>query len=143
MKTLFFNKNKIPKRRWLLIDAKDMILGRLSSKVAHILQGKNKSYFTPHCDIGDFVIIINAQNVCLSRKKMYKKVYYSHTGYPGGLKTRSFIDLKNRFPERIVYLAIKRMMPKNRLGSSMLKKLKVYASSNHPHVAQLPLSLSL
>ena len=143
MKTIFFNKKRIPKKKWLLIDASNKILGRLSSKVAYILQGKNKSFFTPHCDLGDFVIIINAQKICLSRKKIYKKIYYRHTGYPGGLKKCTFLDLNTRFPEKVIYFSIKRMMPKSSLGRLMLKKLKIYATSIHPHKAQLPLLLNI
>jgi len=143
MKTVFFNKEQIPKRKWLVIDANDMILGRLSSKIAYILQGKNKHYYTPHCDTGDFIIVINADKVCLTRNKSLNKIYWRHTGYPGGIKKFKFLDMQERYPERIIYYAVKKMLPKNKLGKRMLYKLKVYASNEHPHIAQSPETFSI
>jgi len=143
MKTIFFNKECIPKRKWYIIDAKQTILGRLSSKIAYILQGKNKHHYTPHCDIGDFIIIINADKVCVTGKKKLSKIYWRHTNYPGGIKKITFLDLQTKFPERIIYNAVKKMLPKSKLGRQMLYKLKVYASSTHPHLAQTPKTLKI
>jgi len=143
MRTAFFNKLKIPAKKWLLIDANNVILGRLSSKIACILQGKNKHFYTPNCDTGDFVIVINAQKVCLTGRKSQNKIYWRHTGYPGGIKKTTFLEMQSKFPERILYYAVKRMLPKNKLSSAMLKKLKIYSSNNHPHAAQLPETYSI
>jgi large subunit ribosomal protein L13 len=143
MKTVFFNKENIPKRKWLIIDANKMVLGRLSSKVAYILQGKHNHYYTPNCDTGDFIIIINADKVCVTGKKSFNKTYWRHTGYPGGIKKIKFLDLQSKFPKRIIYYAIKKMLPKNRLGKKMLYKLKVYASNEHPHLAQKPKTINI
>jgi large subunit ribosomal protein L13 len=143
MKTVFFNKKNIPLKKWLLVDAKNEILGRLSSKIAYVLQGKDKPYFTPNCDVGDFIIVINAQYINLSKKKAQNKYYWRHTGYPGGIKKTSFLDLKNSFPERIIYYAVRRMLPKTKLGRQMLKKLKIYAQRKHNNMAQKPKLLSI
>lgn len=136
-KTVFFKQEDI-ERKWYVVDATDQTLGRLASRVAHILRGKHKPVFTPHVDSGDYVIVINAEKIRLTGKKHEKKFYYWHTGYPGGLKQKSYGELLKEKPEKAVYLAVRRMLPKNRLGRKMLKKLKVYAGSEHPHAAQKP-----
>lgn len=125
-------------RKWYVIDATDKVLGRLATEVATILRGKHKPTFTPHVDTGDFVIIINAEKVRLTGDKWDKKFHVYHTGYPGGRKEVTYKELRNKHPERIIELAVKGMLPKNRLGRSMYRKLKVYAGENHPHEAQKP-----
>lgn len=125
-------------RKWYLIDANGQTLGRLASEVAVILRGKHKATYTPHVDTGDFVIIINAEKVVLTGNKLDQKKYRRHSGYPGGLKEVSYRDLMDRRPERAVEVAIKGMLPHNRLGRQMFKKLKVYRGSEHPHAAQKP-----
>lgn len=142
MKTVFAKKNEV-QRKWHLIDADGLILGRLATKVADILRGKNKPIFTPNVDTGDFVVIINASKVRLTGKKLRQKMYYRHSGYPGGIKETSALDMLKKTPERIVMLAVRGMLPKNRLGRAQLKKLKVYAGSSHPHSAQTPETLTI
>lgn len=130
-------------RKWWIVDATGQPLGRLASKVAGVLRGKTKTTFTPHVDTGDFVIIINAAQVKLTGRKPELKNYYRHTGRPGSLRTESFRDLVVRRPEVPIETAVRGMLPKNSLGRGLLKKLKVYATSTHPHAAQKPESLSL
>ena len=130
-------------RAWHVVDADGLVLGRLASEVARILRGKHKPIFAPHADTGDFVVIINAAKVVLTSDKAAKKVVYRHSGYPGGLKTRSYADLLESRPEEAVRKAIKGMLPKNSLGRHMLRKLKVYAGPTHPHAAQQPQTLDL
>ncbi len=130
-------------QRWWTLDAKDQVLGRLASRVARVLQGKNKPTYTPHVDTGDFVIVINAEHVVLTRDKANKKVYRYHTGWIGGLKETSFRDMIQTHPERVIQLAVRRMMPKTKLGRKMFGKLKVYAGNAHPHEAQQPAPLTL
>lgn len=125
-------------RKWYVIDATDQTLGRLSSEVASILRGKHKPTYTPHVDTGDFVIIINASKIKLTGDKLNQKKYRWHTGYPGGLKEMDYKTLLQRKPEKMLELAIKGMLPHNRLGERMFKKLKVYRGSEHPHQAQKP-----
>jgi large subunit ribosomal protein L13 len=125
-------------RKWYVVDAKDYVLGRLATNVAHILRGKNKAAFAPHQDIGDFVIVINAEKIQLTGKKAEQKTYFRHTGYPGGAKEVSFKDMIEKHPERVIEQAVRLMLPKNVLGRQMLKKLKVYGGSEHPHQAQNP-----
>lgn len=125
-------------QKWYIIDVAGKPLGRVASQIAHILRGKHKAIYTPHVDTGDYVIVINAEKIALSGKKAVQKVYYRHSGYPGGLKTTSFADLMKRKPERVIYLAVKGMLPHNRLGRAMLKKMKVYRGDTHPHQAQNP-----
>ena len=125
-------------RKWYLVDAKDKTLGRLASKIAVILMGKHKPQYTPHVDCGDFVVVINADKVKLTGQKWEKKIYYWHSGYLGGLKSRTAKEMLERKPEYLIYHAIKGMLPKNNLARRMLKKLKVYAGENHPHQAQKP-----
>lgn len=125
-------------RDWWIVDAADMTVGRLSTQVATLLRGKHKPWFTPHVDTGDFVIVINAEKVVLEGKRAEQKEYFRHTGYPGGGRTESFKDLKKENPEKIIEHSVKGMLPKNRLGRQICKKLKVYGSDNHPHSAQKP-----
>jgi large subunit ribosomal protein L13 len=128
-------------RNWYVVDGTNQTVGRMCSKVAATLRGKNKAYYTPHVDCGDFVIIINADKVVFSGNKMDEKLYQNFSGYPGGLKEEAAKDLLKRRPEQIVERAIKGMLPKNRLGRKMFKKLFVYAAGKHPHTAQNPKEL--
>lgn len=130
-------------RKWFVIDAEDLVLGRLATEAARILRGKHKPVYAPHLDMGDHVIIVNAEKVVLTSDKADKKMVYRHTGFPGGLKARTFGDAHTRKPEESVRRAIKGMLPKNRLGAQMLTKLKVYAGPNHPHSAQQPEALEI
>ena len=130
-------------RKWYVVDATGIPLGRLASKLAIILQGKHKPTYTPHFDVGDYVIVVNAGKVVLTGNKAEDKVYYKHTGYIGHLYTYTYKQLLERHPERPIKLAVKRMLPKNKLGRRMLRKLKVYAGPDHPHQAQQPLPLNL
>ena len=130
-------------RRWYLVDAEGKTLGRLASRIATILKGKHKPIYTPHADVGDYVIVINAAKIHVTGRKMLQKVYYRHSGYPGGLKRTTLRDLLQRHPTRAIEFAVKGMLPKNRLGRRMFKKLKVYAGSEHPHQAQKPQVLEL
>ena len=125
-------------RRWLLIDADGRSLGRVASHAATVLRGKHRSDFTPHQDTGDFVIVINAARVRLTGAKAETKLYYRHTGYPGGIRTRSAAKMRQEKPERLVETAVRGMLPKNRLGRRLFTKLKVYRGSEHPHIAQKP-----
>ncbi|MFZ5641714.1 MAG: 50S ribosomal protein L13 [Bacillota bacterium] len=125
-------------RKWYIIDATDKPLGRLATEVARLLRGKHKPMFTPHVDTGDHVIVINAEKVILTGKKPAQKIYARHTGYPGGLKTMTYAKLLKEKPELAIEKAVKGMLPHNRLGSAMSKKLKVYKGAEHPHQAQLP-----
>lgn len=137
MKTYSAKKEEV-ERKWYLIDAKDKIVGRLATEVAIILMGKNKPIYTSHVDTGDNVIIINAEKVSFTGAKWEQKTYYHHTDYPGGLKSITAKKMLKEKPESILGLAIKRMLPKNKLGRAMFKKLKIYVSSEHPHTAQKP-----
>jgi large subunit ribosomal protein L13 len=130
-------------RKWLVVDAEGKTLGRLASQIAAILRGKHKPTFTPHTDTGDFVIIVNAEKIHLTGKKLTDKIYRRHTGYPGGMKEVAAKDLLERRPTRALELAIKGMLPHNRLGADMYRKLKVYAGPEHPHAAQLPEKLEI
>ncbi len=130
-------------REWVLIDATDQVLGRVASKVAQILKGKNKPQYTPHVDTGDFVVIINAEKIRLTGAKAANKEYYRHSGYPGGLKVESFEEAMAKHPERVIERAVKGMLPKNTLGRAMGKKLKVYAGAEHPHMAQKPREIKM
>ncbi len=131
------------KRQWRLVDAEGKTLGRLASRIAAILKGKHKPIYTPHADVGDYVIVINADKIHVTGRKMLQKMYHRHSGYPGGLKSTNLRDLLQRHPTRAVEYAVKGMLPKNRLGRRMFKKLKVYAGSDHPHQAQEPQVLEL
>jgi large subunit ribosomal protein L13 len=130
-------------RRWLVIDAENAILGRLSTEVATLLRGKHKPIWAPHVDTGDHVIVINASKLAIDPKKATDKLYHRHTGYPGGIRTESLEHLLARNPERVIRLAVRRMLPKNPLGRSMLKKLKIYGGPTHPHFAQQPVDYEL
>ena len=129
------------KRDWFLVDAKDKTLGRLASKIANILRGKNKPTYTPHLDTGDFVIVINADKIEVTGKKSQQKLYRRHSGRPGGMKVEKYESLKERIPERILEQAVKGMLPHNSLGRQQFKKLKVYKGHEHPHAAQNPVLL--
>jgi len=130
-------------RKWYVVDATDLVLGRMASEIARILRGKHRPQYTPHADCGDHVIVINAEKVRVTGKKETDKVYYHHTGYVGGLKSITLGKQREKHPERIVTHAVKGMMPKGPLGRAMLKKLKVYAGGEHPHAAQKPVALKL
>jgi len=138
MKT-FSAKAETVQRAWYVVDAKDKILGRLASEVARRLRGKHKAEYTPHVDTGDYIVILNAGEIKVTgRNKPLDKLYYRHSGYPGGFKSESFEKLVVRKPEKVIELAIKGMLPKNPLGRQMFRKLKVYAGAEHPHMAQQP-----
>lgn len=130
-------------RKWYLVDATDMVLGRLSTEVARILRGKHKPTYTPHVDCGDYVIIVNAEKVALTGKKLDEKIYYRHTGYPGGLRQRTARVMLELRPEQVLEKSIRGMLPKNKLGEDMYRKLFVYAGADHPHQAQKPKVLNL
>lgn len=142
MRTFTAKKEEI-EREWYVVDAEGQTLGRLASKIAPILKGKHKPIYTPHLDCGDFVVVINAEKVRVTGRKMDQKFYYRHSGYPGGIKSISLRDQLVRHPERVVQAAVRGMLPKNKLGRRMIKKLKVYAGDSHPHAAQQPESLEL
>ncbi len=125
-------------RQWHIIDATDIVLGRLASQTAQLLRGKHKPTFAPHVDTGDFVIVVNAEKVALTGNKRTQKIAYRHSGYPGGLKKTPYSTLLDNKPERAIHLAVKGMLPHNKLGRKMLTKLKVYAGPEHPHAAQQP-----
>ena len=128
---------------WLLVDASDKTLGRLSTNIAKILMGKNKPEYTPHNDVGDYVVVINAEKIKVTGNKSEQKMYYRHTGYPGGIKSQNFNDLIASYPDRIITSAVKGMLPKNKLSNSVIKKLKVYTGESHPHSAQNPVKLEI
>jgi large subunit ribosomal protein L13 len=130
-------------RKWYVVDAKDQVLGRLATKIARMIRGKDKAIFTPNADTGDFVVVINAEQVRMTGKREELKNYYSHSMYPGGLKTRSFSEVRAKKPEFIIESAVKGMLPKTRLGKKLIKKLKVYSGETHPHQAQKPEVISL
>jgi large subunit ribosomal protein L13 len=125
-------------KKWYLVDANDKILGRLATRIAMILMGKNKPVYTPFMDTGDFVVVVNAEKIKVTGKKLTDKVYYAYSGYFGGLKEKTLEQMLDRKPEEVIRLAVKRMLPKNRLGRKMIKKLKIYAGNEHPHAAQQP-----
>lgn len=131
-------KNEDVKRKWYLVDAKDQIIGRLATNIATILNGKNKVEYTPHIDAGDFVIVINADKIRVTGRKLDQKMYRWHSGYPGGLKSRTLRQMLSDKPERVIYKAVKGMLPKNRLAARRLKRLKIYKGEIHPHQAQKP-----
>lgn len=142
MKTISAKPESV-KRDWYIVDATDLTLGRLSTEIARRLRGKHKAEFTPHVDTGDYIIVVNAEKVRVTGRKTTDKMYYRHTGYPGGLKEMSFQKMIDHAPARVIELAVKGMLPKNPLGRAMFRKLKVYASAEHPHVAQQPIELKL
>jgi len=138
-----FKKTEDADRKWHVIDANDAILGRLAAKAATVIRGKHKPIFTPNMDTGDFVIVINAEKIKLTGKREQMKTYFTHSMYPGGVKVKTFAELIDKKPEYIITHAVKGMLPKNRLGRKLIKKLKVYAGAEHPHSAQKPEALSL
>ncbi len=142
MKTYMAN-NQTVERKWFVVDAKGQTLGRLSTQIATYLRGKHKPTFTPHVDCGDYVIVINAKDVELTGNKWAKKIYYSHSQYPGSLKETPASTVRDRYPERLIEHSVKGMLPKGKLGRQMFKKLFVYADENHPHQAQKPQALEL
>lgn len=142
MKTRRTRESEI-RRTWYLVDAEDKPLGRLASEVARLLMGKHKPYYEPFLDTGDFVVVVNAQKVYVQDRKLHQKVYSRHSGYPGGLKQTPLADMLARKPEEVIRLAVRGMLPKNRLGRRMIRKLKVYAEGAHPHQAQRPQPLTL
>ena len=142
MKT-YFATNETIKHQWYLVDASNKVLGRLASQIAKVLRGKHKPEYTPHADAGDFVVVINAAQIKVTGKKEKQKIYYRHTGYPGGIKQATFEEVKAKNPSCIIERAVKGMLPKNPLGRDMLRKLKVYAGSEHPHEAQQPVIINL
>ena len=142
MKTKSYKNTDLDKK-WLLLDARDETLGRLSSKIASILMGKNKAQYTPHNDLGDYVVVVNAEKIRVTGNKDIQKKYYKHTGYPGGLKSSTFSEIIEKNPENVILKAVKGMLPKNKLSNSMISKLKVYKGENHPHIGQNPHKIEL
>ena len=142
MKTYQAKKEALD-HQWYLVNAEGKVLGRLATQLASLLRGKNKPIFTPHVDTGDFVVVVNAKKVVLTGKKMQDKIYYHHTGHPGGIREISAEKLLAKKPTEMIRIAVKGMLPKTSLGRQMLRKLKLYAGPNHPHEAQRPVSLDL
>jgi len=142
MKT-FSAKAEDVSRDWFVVDAAEKTLGRLASEIAHRLRGKHKAEYTPHVDTGDYIVVINAEKIRVTGAKTTDKMYYSHTGYIGGIKSISFEKLIDKAPERVIQGAVKGMLPRNPLGRAMFKKLKVYAGDEHPHAAQQPQALNI
>ncbi|MGM0640165.1 MAG: 50S ribosomal protein L13 [Thermotogota bacterium] len=142
-KSYMANQEDSKNKKWFIIDAEGKTLGRLAGQIAKVLQGKHKPTYTPHIDMGDFVVVINAEKVALTGRKMEQKTYFRHTGYPGGGRTSHIKDVMEKHPERVIEHAVKGMLPKSILGKRMIKKLKVYAGVKHPHEAQKPENLEL
>ena len=142
MITKFVRKVDV-QQKWYVVDAQNVVLGRLAVEIAKRLRGKHKPNFSPHIDNGDYIVVVNADKIRLTGKKLTDKVYYRHTGYPGGIKSMTAKEMLARKPEHMLELAVKRMLPKNRLGRAMYKKMKVYAAPEHPHTAQQPEVLTL
>jgi len=142
MKTFSAKKGEVS-RRWVVVDAQDQVLGRLATRIARILSGKEKPIFTKHVDTGDFVVVVNADKIRLTGQKLDKKVYYRHSGFPGGIKGMTAREMLDRKPAYVIKTAVKGMLPKNRLGTKMFSKLKVYTGADHPHEAQKPEKLEL
>jgi large subunit ribosomal protein L13 len=130
-------------RNWLVVDATGKTLGRLATQIADTLRGKRKPEYTPHCDVGDFVIVVNAEKVSVTGNKRQEKRYYRHSGFPGGLRSRTFEEMIQRRPEEVLRLAVKGMLPRSRLGRQQLRKLKIYAGPEHPHQAQQPAQMEV
>lgn len=142
MKTYTAKKETV-ERQWVVVDAQDKVLGRLATRVAHILRGKNKPIFTNHVDTGDFVVIVNAEKIRLTGNKLDDKTYYWHSGYPGGIKGMTAREMLEKKPEQVIKRAVKGMLPKNRLGNKLISKLKIYVGPDHPHEAQQPQKIEL
>ena len=144
MKTYIANENEVlDSRRWYIVNAQDQILGRMASQIASMLKGKHKTIYSPHQDVGDFVVVVNAEKIMVTGNKLKDKIYYRHSGYPGGQKATSLQQMLQKHPERVIEFAVKRMLPKNALGRKIFMKLKVYAGPDHPHKAQVPEQLEL
>ncbi|OUV02270.1 MAG: 50S ribosomal protein L13 [Betaproteobacteria bacterium TMED82] len=143
MKTTFYPKLSEVQHSWLLVDATNKVLGRLASEIAFRLRGKHKPTYTPHMDMGDYVVVVNADKVRVTGKKASDKKYYRHSGYPGGIYETTFNEMQNKFPGRAIEKAVKGMLPKGPLGYAMHRKLKVYAGGEHPHQAQSPKTIDL
>lgn len=139
----FSAKTHEVKRDWYVIDADKQVLGRMATEIARRLRGKHKAEYTPHVDTGDYIVVLNAEKVAVTGNKFTDKMYYNHSGFPGGIKETSFDKLQKRDPIRIIELAVKGMLPKNTLGREMYRKLKVYAGDQHPHAAQQPIELKI
>ena len=142
MKTHAVKADEI-RRDWFVFDAEDKVLGRVASQVAQILKGKHKPIYSPHLDTGDHVVVVNVEKIRVTGKKQDKKKYFSHSMYPGGVTWTSFREMSDQKPDRVLYLAVRGMLPKNSLGRAMIKKLKIYSGPQHPHAAQSPKSLTL
>lgn len=140
--TRFFRTEDV-NRKWYVVDAEDKVLGRLAAEVARVLRGKHKPVFTPNADTGDFVIILNSDKIKLTGKRELQKTYFRHTGYPGGVKISKYAEVMEKKPDFAIYNAVKGMLPKNRLGRKLIKKLKIYTGSEHPHQAQQPEKLEI
>ncbi|WP_307905451.1 50S ribosomal protein L13 [Haliovirga abyssi] len=130
-------------RKWYEVDAEGKILGRMATEIAMMLMGKKKPTYTPHVDNGDFVVVVNAEKIVVTGAKLNDKIYYNHSGYPGGLRDRTLAEVISKKPEEVIMLAVKRMLPKSKLGNQMLTKLKVFAGPSHPHMAQKPEKIEL
>lgn len=139
----YLAKTGEPEQKWHTVDADGLVLGRMAARIAHILQGKHKPTYTPHVDTGDFVVILNADKVKVTGAKAQQRTYDTFSGYPGGRRVYSYEDMTTRAPEKIVELAVRRMMPKTKLGRAMMSKLKIYTGDSHPHAAQRPTKLEL
>ena len=142
MKTFSAKKNDI-NRNWYLVDAQNKTLGRLSTEIANRLRGKHKPIYTPHVDTGDYIVVVNASKIRVTGKKMTDKVYYKHTGYIGNLKSENLETMLEKYPEKVLMKSVRGMLPKNKLGRAMIKKLRVFAGPEHTHIAQQPESLKL
>ena len=136
-------KKETVKHQWFVVDAENVVLGRLATQIANVLRGKHKPVFTPSVDTGDFVVVVNAEKIALTGKKVADKVYHSHSGFPGGIKSATAGELLAKKPEEVIRKAVKGMLPKNKLARHMLKKLKIYSGTSHPHDAQQPAQLTL
>lgn len=143
MKKTYSAKPREIERKWYVVDATDQTLGRLAGRIATILRGKHKPYYTPHLDCGDYVVVVNAEKIRVTGRKLEQKMYYRYSGYPGGLRSTTLRDQLQHHPERVITAAVKGMLPKTKLGRDILQKLKVYAGSEHPHEAQQPEPLEL
>ena len=143
MKNTYMQKKETVERNWYVIDAEGLNLGRLATKVADVLRGKHKPTFTPHIDCGDFVIVVNASKVNLTGNKLNDKIYYNHSGYTGGLRERTAREMKEKYPVEMIERAVKGMIPHNRLGRQVAKKLFVYEGAEHPHMAQKPVEMKI
>lgn len=142
MKTFSAKAHEV-KRDWYIVDASNKVLGRVATEIARRLRGKHKAEYTPHVDTGDYIVVINAEKIMVTGRKFKEKIYYRHSGFPGGIKSISFDKLQEKNPIRIIELAVKGMLPKNVLGREMYRKLKVYAGNEHPHTAQQPKQLEI